>query len=165
VSSLLTLLFLSICPATLAERDGYSVCYDTANQRALWTSHQPEPSHAPAQRTHWRKDHELNSLPNSAFINTGFDRGHLAPTADLPNSKDTFLTSNAVPQNPKLNRGTWRSLEQKIREHRPARVLTGAVYGNCGNQKIEAPGFLYKIAILEDGQILADYARNAPPRQ
>ena len=155
---------LATCTATLAERDGFTVCYDTQNQRALWTIHQPRPSATPTPRKHWRKDHELNSMPSAAFTNTGFDRGHLATAADLPESQDTFLTCNAVPQNPQLNRGAWRALENKIRKHRPVRVLTGAVYANCGNEKIEAPCFLYKIAILEDGRILADYAQNAHPR-
>ena len=156
---------LATCTAALAERDGYTVCYDTQNQRAIWTIHQPQPSDASTPRKHWRKDHELNSLSASAFTNTGFDRGHLATAVDLPESHDTYLTSNAVPQNRKLNRGAWRALENKIRKRRAVRVLTGAVYGNCGNERIEAPCFLYKIAILDDGQILADYAENAQPRQ
>jgi endonuclease G len=158
-------LLLATCTATLAERDGYTVCYDTQNQRPLWTIHQPRPSATPTPRKHWRKDHPLNSLPTSAFTNSGFDRGHLATAADLPESQDTFLTSNAVPQIQSLNRGQWRALENEIRKLRPIRVLTGAVYANCGNEQLEAPCFLYKLAILEDGQILADYAQNAPPRQ
>jgi endonuclease G len=157
-------LLLATCTATLAERDGFTLCYDTQNQRPLWTIHQPRPSTTPTPRKHWRKDHALNSLPTSAFTNTGFDRGHLATAADLPESKDAFLTSNAVPQDPALNRGSWRALENKLRNHRPVRILTGAVYAGCGNEIIEAPCFLYKIAILDDGQILADYATNAPSR-
>jgi endonuclease G len=157
-------LLLATCTATLAERDGFTLCYDTQNRRPLWTIHQPQPSTTPTPRKHWRKDHALNSLPAKAFTNTGFDRGHLATAADLPESQDAFLTSNAVPQDPALNRGPWRALENKLRNRRPVRVLTGAVYANCGNEIIEAPCFLYKIAIFDDGQILAHYATNAPPR-
>ena len=158
-------ILLALCPATLAERQGYTVCYDTQNQRALWTVHQPLPSQAPTTRKHWLKDHELNSLPTSAFTNTGFDRGHLAASADLPGSPDTFLTSNAVPQDPKLNRGSWRRLENRIRREHATLVATGAVYGNCGNEKIEAPCAIYKIALLPDGRILTEYTQNAQPRQ
>ena len=96
-------ILLTFCPATLAERNGFTVCYDTQDQRALWTAHKPMPSTAPTPRKHWRKDYELNSLPAKAFTNTGFDRGHLASSADLPESEDTFLTSNAVAQNRALN--------------------------------------------------------------
>ena len=151
-------------PATLAERDAFTVCYDSQNQRALWTSHTPAPSNTPTERRHWRIDHELNSLPNSAFTNTGFDRGHLTPVADLPNSKDTFLTSNAIPQNRALNRGQWRQLENRIRNQRAALVFTGAAYNNCGNEKIEVPCYIYKIAYLPDGQMLLHFAENASPR-
>ncbi|MBM3756250.1 MAG: DNA/RNA non-specific endonuclease [Acidobacteria bacterium] len=164
VSTLLLLTFLTTCPATLAERDAFTVCYDSQNQRALWTSHTPAPSNPPAERKHWRKDHELNSLPSAAFTNTGFDRGHLTPVADLPNSKDTFLTSNAIAQNRALNRGQWRQLENQIRNQHAAHVVTGAVYNNCGNERIEAPCYIYKIAYLPNGQILLHFAENAPPR-
>jgi endonuclease G len=160
----LELVLLLACPFTPAQKDAFIVCYDTERQRPLWTIHQPRPSTTPTPRKHWRKDHALNSLPAKAFTNTGFDRGHLATAADLPESQDAFLTSNAVPQDPALNRGPWRALENKLRNRRPVRVLTGAVYANCGNEIIEAPSFLYKIAIFDDGQILADYATNAPPR-
>ena len=164
MSPLLVLVALTTCPATLAERDAFTVCYDTQHQRALWTSHTPAPSTAPTPRKNWRKDHELNSLSPKAFTNTGFDRGHLATFADLPESQDIFLTSNAVAQNPALNRGQWRKLEADIRKLRPLRVLTGATYANCGNEKLEAPCVIYKIAFLPDGQIFAHCAKNADPR-
>ncbi len=121
-------------------------------------------SQAPTQRRHWRKDHELNSLPSAAFTSSGFDRGHLASAADLPESKDVFLTSNAVPQNRALNRGEWRRLENQIRRERATHVITGAVYNNCGNERIEAPCYVYKIAYLPGGQVLAHFAKNADPR-
>ena len=109
--------------------------------------------------------YELFLLSAAAFTNSGFDRGHLATAADLPESQDTFLTCNAVPQDPKLNRGSWRRLENEIRTHRAATVLTGAIYNNCGNEMIEAPCVIYKIAILADGQVLAHFAPNASRRQ
>ncbi|MBM3755191.1 MAG: DNA/RNA non-specific endonuclease [Acidobacteria bacterium] len=101
-------------------------CYDTANQRALWTPHQPKPSHAPSPRKPWRKDHALNSLSAAAFTNTGFDRGHLAPAADLPESSDTFLacSSPRVPTNWARveGRGFHRRRLRQLRqpEHRSA---------------------------------------------
>jgi len=161
VHALLLLLFSS-CPATLAARDGFSVCYDTHSQRPLWTVHTITRSPTPSTRKHWRKDHELNSLPNSAFANTGFDRGHLATSADLPDSADTFLTSNAVAQNPALNRGEWRRLENRLRQHAGATVVTGAIYASCGNQTIEAPCLLFKVAFLPNGELIAALHHNAP---
>lgn len=160
----LLLLILTTCPATLAERDAFTVCYDTQNQRAIWTSHTPKPSINPTPRKHWRQDHELNSLSASVFTNSGFDRGHLATAADLPDSEDAFLTSNAIAQDPRLNRGEWRRLENQIRKQNPVKVITGAIYANCGNEKIEAPCYLSKIAHLPDGQIFIHFAENSMPR-
>lgn len=161
----LLLSILAFCLATHAERQGFTVCYDTQNQRPLWTKHEVKPSNSPTQRKHWRTDHELNSLPSAAFTNSGFDRGHLASSADLPGSPDTFLTSNAVAQDPKLNRGAWRRLENQIRKRGPATVITGALYSDCGNEMIEAPCYLYKIAFHADGTVTAAIAANAPSRQ
>ena len=161
----LLFVFLTFCPATLAERQGYTVCYDTQNQRAIFTIHQPQPSVTPSKRKHWLTDHELNSLPAKAFTNTGFDRGHLATAADLPDSADTFLTSNAIAQDPTLNRGAWRKLENQIRKQHATHVITGAIYSNCGNDKIEAPCTIYKIAYLPNGQIEITFAQNANPRR
>ena len=155
----------STCPATLAERNGFTVCYDTVHQRPLWTKHKLKSSTAPTQRKHWRKDHELNSLPSAAFSNTGFHRGHLVAAADVPESPDTFLTSNAVAQDPALNVGEWRRLENQVRKRGPATVITGAIYNDCGNEKIEAPCQLYKIAFHADGTITASVARKAPKRR
>ena len=157
----LLLLLLTTCPATLAERDGFTVCYDSQNQRALWAKHEVKPSTTSSQRKHWRKDHELNSLSASAFTKTGFDRGHLAAAADLPGSEDTFLTSNAIAQDPALNRSHWRRLENQIRKHGPATVITGAIYAHCGNEKIQAPCYIFKIARFESGEVLAALYYNA----
>jgi len=55
-----------------------------------------------------------------AYKNSGFDRGHLAASAnlnetDIQNS-ETFLLSNMSPQRPEFNQKIWRELETAIRE-------------------------------------------------
>jgi endonuclease G len=49
----------------------------------------------------------------------GFDRGHLAPSADFRWSQkalsESYFYSNMSPQRPEFNRGIWGSLEDKIR--------------------------------------------------
>jgi endonuclease G len=56
----------------------------------------------------------------SDYSGSGFDRGHLVPSADrretaIKNS-ETFLLSNMSPQAPDFNRQIWRILEEKIRD-------------------------------------------------
>lgn len=54
------------------------------------------------------------------YRGSGYDRGHLLPSADRTCSeaanRATFLYSNMAPQLPKLNRGAWKTLEEKLRE-------------------------------------------------
>ena len=49
-----------------------------------------------------------------------YDRGHMAPAADMKWSKtvmeQSFYFTNICPQAPGLNRGAWKDLEEEIRE-------------------------------------------------
>lgn len=59
------------------------------------------------------------SAMNADYKGSGYDRGHLLPSADRKCSeaanRATFLYSNMAPQLPKLNRGAWKALEEKLR--------------------------------------------------
>ncbi|MGB3457352.1 MAG: DNA/RNA non-specific endonuclease [Litorimonas sp.] len=67
------------------------------------------------QRVPWRFRASLG-----AYKGSGFDRGHLSPSANLRETRlqnsETFLLSNMSPQRPRFNRGIWRKLEEAIRE-------------------------------------------------
>ena len=53
------------------------------------------------------------------YVGSGFDRGHLCPSADRTNSvatnSSTFLMTNFIPQAPNNNRGPWADLEAVAR--------------------------------------------------
>jgi endonuclease G len=55
----------------------------------------------------------------SNYTNTGFDRGHQAPSADrnanAADNEATFLMTNIMPQAPHLNQSTWANLEDYCR--------------------------------------------------
>ena len=59
------------------------------------------------------------SATNADYKESGYDRGHLLPSADRKSSVEanraTFLYSNMAPQLPKLNRGAWKVLEERLR--------------------------------------------------
>jgi endonuclease G, mitochondrial len=71
------------------------------------------------------------------YRNTGYDRGHLAPSGDFEWSESandaTFTMANMAPQLPGLNRVAWRALEDQVRKwtckEQRLRVVTGPVYG------------------------------------
>ena len=56
----------------------------------------------------------------SDYRGSGYDRGHLVPSADSNSSRlensETFLMTNMAPQHPDLNRKIWRMLEDKARK-------------------------------------------------
>ena len=57
---------------------------------------------------------------NADYTRSGYDKGHMAPAADMKWSvtamKESFYFSNMCPQHPELNRRKWKDLEEKIRD-------------------------------------------------
>lgn len=98
-------------------------------------------------------------LPNE-YVRTGFDRGHLAPSADFTWNQEandkTFVMSNMAPQSKNLNRDAWRRLEEKVRKwacgEKLVTVITGPVL-TAGMPTLpsglEIPQSFYKIIIDE----------------
>lgn len=107
----------------------------------------------------------------SDYAHSGFDQGHLTPAADATTDEemhDTFLLSNMTPQEPTLNRESWRMLEIHVRQLNPDYVLTGAIYpampALIGLHHVPVPSGYYKLT-YKDGIIAAWYADNKPHAQ
>lgn len=52
------------------------------------------------------------------YARSGWDRGHMAPSGDMPNDQaqqESFSLANIVPQAPQLNRNLWEGMESAIR--------------------------------------------------
>lgn len=99
----------------------------------------------------------LNSAVTEDYINSGYDRGHLTPSADANTSisqKQTFDLANVAPQNPVANRVLWKKLESDVREQVKSNpgvkfyIITG-VYGSLGSIKgsTNIPMWYYKIVV------------------
>ncbi len=97
------------------------------------------------------------------YDNTGFDRGHLCPNADRnahDNGKETFITTNIVPQTAECNRGVWKALEdycrQLIEKNGNELYVFAGVYGESGtisNKNIIVPEYCWKVVlILPEGE-------------
>lgn len=60
------------------------------------------------------------NLPHFDYSNSGYDKGHLVPAKDFSKSKyqikSTFYYINCIPQHPNLNRGIWKTYEERIRK-------------------------------------------------
>lgn len=102
---------------------------------------------------------ESGTANSSDYKGSGFDRGHLAPSADMCFSNQTmeesFYYSNMSPQNPGFNRGIWKNLESEVREYaeklNKIYIVTGPILSDnleeIGENNVDIPEFYYK-AIL-----------------
>lgn len=66
------------------------------------------------------KDYTVDGCPSSKdYTNSGYDRGHMAPAADMKFHKEAmkecFYMTNICPQAKSLNSGAWKKLEEKCR--------------------------------------------------
>ena len=101
-----------------------------------------------------------------------YDRGHMAPAADQDTDAKvlaSFLLSNMTPQQPTLNRISWKMLEESVREKAKGDtyVLTGAVYSTkpytIGKNKIPVPSSYYKCVWYVKGSAPSCFvAQNKP---
>lgn len=77
------------------------------------------------------------------YAKSGYDRGHVAPSADMPDAKsqqECFSLANMIPQDPKNNRGVWEGIESAVRKLASDRgelyVVTGPIYQGAQLQRI-----------------------------
>lgn len=74
-----------------------------------------------ARASSFDRDTEVEGCPvPSDYTRSGYDRGHMAPAADMKWDYDamheSFYMTNICPQNHSLNGGGWKRLEEKIRD-------------------------------------------------
>lgn len=93
-----------------------------------------------------------------------YDRGHMAPAADMKwceqAMEESFYTTNICPQNANLNRGDWNDIEELVRDYArqygSVYVVSGPIVGDSpqymGNyQKIAIPYAFYKVVLRKKG--------------
>ena len=155
----------------LIEKKQYCLSYNNSKHIANWVSwHLSKEDLGQANRTNYFKS-DSTLPPNwyqvkyADYTNSGFDRGHLCPSADrTSNDADnsaTFLMTNIVPQAPKINSYTWLQLESYCRkivnEGSELYIITGT-YGRGGTggngfadsirHNIIVPSELWKIVVV-----------------
>lgn len=84
----------------------------------------PDPKLPPSERA------ELHH-----YARSGFDRGHVAPSGDMPSmesQQECFTLANMIPQEPSVNRGVWEGVESAVRKLTKDRgelyIVTGPIY-------------------------------------
>ena len=103
------------------------------------------------------------SATGNDYKGSGYDRGHLAPAADMGWSSksmiESFYYSNMSPQDPGFNRGVWKRLEEQVRdwavEYGKLYVVTGPVLKGqlptIGPSRVAIPNYYYKVLLAPSG--------------
>lgn len=117
----------------------------------------------------------------SHYVKSGYDRGHMAPSADMTDAQsqyESFSLANMVPQVPANNRGAWAKIEAEVRELVMKRgklyVITGPIYDESDPQTVggtvSVPAKLFKAVFDPEKQeevyaYLIDNAANDEPQE
>lgn len=144
----------------------YSLSYIEAHEQAEWVAYTLTRENL---KKEWveRQDNFLpdpkvrteSATPND-YRNSGYDRGHLVPAADMAFDEDammeTFFMSNISPQAKNFNKGIWRELEELTRSWAEKNVklfivtgpvLTEPVKGKIGANEVSIPAAYYKVLL------------------
>jgi endonuclease G len=129
----------------LLVKSQYALSYNNDKGTPNWVSWQLNNSWlgSTPRQDDFRADTTLPStfkqIAGSDYTGSGFDRGHMTPSADRTNTvssnSSTFLMTNILPQSPDNNQGPWASLENYLRtlvsQGKELYIIAGA-YGSCG---------------------------------
>lgn len=151
-------------PDQIIEREGYALGFSQYLKQPLWVIYKYTKEEAEAsfmERTNAFKSDPLvigGSATPSDYLNTGYDRGHLAPAADMRWSHDSmeqsFYMSNMSPQTPALNRDVWKRAESFTRncaiQEGSIYVVSGPIVTNenprvIGKNSVVVPDLFYKV--------------------
>jgi len=114
------------------------------------------------------------------YARSGFDRGHVAPSADMfdvQSQQECFTLANMMPQVPEINRGPWEGIETTVRKMTEKAgemyVITGPIFSGGNLQRIGGavmvPTQTFKAVYdpmkKQAGAYLIDNAKNAKPLQ
>jgi len=142
----------------------YTVSYKTTYKLANWVAYELTAAETNAivkRNDNFTPDPLLKSGSASLadYKGSGYDRGHLAPAADMCFSyqamQESFYLTNIAPQDQSFNRGIWAKLEKQLRQwaidDKAVYIVTGtlASKGNAtiGINKIDVPQSFYKVVL------------------
>jgi endonuclease G len=163
----------------------YGVIYSGTSRTPLAAAEHLTRDRVEASRGLQRENvfHEEERLPPNQrarladYARSGFDRGHMAPSGDMPTPEaqaESFSLANMVPQDPGSNRCLWEGIESAVRDlavrEGEVWVLTGPIFQGETLQRLNGrvlvPTSLFKAVYVPSRREAAAYvAPNAPGMQ
>lgn len=147
---------------------GYTVSYNYDWKIPNWVAYELTDIEVKGEVPRYNRFKPDPMVPQNATATTddykhsGYDRGHMAPAADMKWDeqvmKESFYLSNICPQNPNLNGGVWKDLEEQVRDLATQKgnifVVCGPIVNNTeqtiGANKVVVPQAFYKVLLQED---------------
>ena len=150
----------------ILKRMAYTLSYNEAMKNPNWVAWE-----LTRKETYGKEDRSDKFVPDpdlsepraksSDYTRTGYDRGHMAPAADMKWSakamEQSFYMSNICPQNQKLNRGDWGDLEEVCRKwakkYGTVYIACGPIYDKkrpkrIGTNKVAVPDRFFKVVLI-----------------
>ncbi|WP_336533711.1 DNA/RNA non-specific endonuclease [Bacteroides acidifaciens] len=143
---------------------GYTVSYNKELKLPNWVSYEltrEETKGKEKRNNRFIADPLVKGIiaTNADYARSGYDKGHMAPAADMKWSpqamKESFYFSNMCPQHPQLNRRGWKNLEEKIRDWAIADsaiiIICGPIITKqpktIGKNKVAVPKQYFKVIL------------------
>lgn len=149
---------------SIIEREGYALGNIEKHEQPAWVQYimtgEAVSRRAAKRGDDFRPDPVVptGSATPQDYTRSGYDRGHLAPAADMSFSgktmSESFYMSNMSPQTPQFNRGIWSKLEKQVRhfatKEKRIVVVTGPILPaektiTIGANKVTVPQYYYKV--------------------
>ena len=149
-------------------RTGYTLAYDAKTRTPQWVAWEltKKETQGTVERSNdFQPDPDVKGakVVTKDYSHSGYDRGHMAPAADMKWSKkammESFYMSNICPQDHNLNTSDWSELENKSRQW--ARPY-GKVYIVCGpinngkrneyigDHRVKVPDAFFKVVLINE---------------
>ena len=137
--------------------EAFAVMHSGVSRTPLWSAEHLTREQITAAKEVPRKDafHAEETLPPdlraelSDYARSGYDRGHMAPAADMPTEEaqhQSFSLANIVPQNRNNNQRLWSAIEGATRHLANQRgelfVITGPLFEGERIQRINGRVFV-----------------------
>lgn len=143
----------------------YSFVYDEKYEQSKWVAYnlkEVELQKNFKRSDRFKADKKVRSATatNADYRKSGYDKGHLAPAADMTWNEtamqESFYFSNISPQLPQFNRGIWKELEEHVRgwakQYDSVYVVTGPIFKNptktIGENNVTVPTHFFKALLV-----------------
>lgn len=151
----------------IVDREGYALGYCEAWEQPRWVTYRLTADEVLNQVTGRTDDFQpdpqikTGSAQLDDYRGSGYDRGHLAPAADMKWSakamRECFYLSNMSPQDRGCNAGIWNEIENTVRgfacSERSVFIVTGPIVSDnpkkIGPNGVAVPDGFYKVVYDE----------------